>query len=201
VKAKSLHPNFKGTLHRAQGPGVPAATPPSPPPVKKPRKKALLSVLAFLRGFSPSGGSWSRPPSLPGHRSPLSRLPCSSTPEKHCHELKHSLFAANNGATIMMRGFFSLLGCPWPPRRAQRALRPGFWALVSRSQASGCFSASASGALRSGLLHPAPCSKNGESLVPGLSALPKNYQPGTLPRIQEPATQTGKPPPQKESQT
>jgi hypothetical protein len=136
---------MKAPPHRAQGPGVPAATPPSPPPVEKPRKKALLSVLAFLRGFSPSGGSWSRPPSLPGHRSPLSWAPCLSTPGKHCRELKNSLSAANNGATIISRGFFSLLGCPWLPRRAQRALRPGFWALGSRFRACGCFSAPASG--------------------------------------------------------
>ena len=33
-------------------------------------------MLAFLRGFSPSGGSWSRPPALPGRGCPFSRAYC-----------------------------------------------------------------------------------------------------------------------------
>jgi hypothetical protein len=93
-------------------------------------KKSPSGVLAFfLRGFSPSGGSWSRPPSLPGHRSPSPRAPYSSTPGKPRPELKHSPFAANNGATIIIRGFFSLLGCPWSC--AARAACPASGAAVS----------------------------------------------------------------------
>jgi len=53
---------------------------------------------------------------------PLSWARCSSTSGKHCRELKHCPSAANYGATIIMRGFFSLLGCPWP--RAAAAARP-----------------------------------------------------------------------------
>ena len=46
-------PYFKGTLHRAQGPGVPAATPPAPPPGKKPRKKARQVCWLFCAVFLP----------------------------------------------------------------------------------------------------------------------------------------------------
>ena len=185
-KAKNSYPNLKGTPRGAQGPGVPAATPPAPPPVKKPRKKALLSVLAFLRGFSPSGGSWSRPPSLPGHRSPLSWAQSLSILGKHCCELQHCPFAANNGATIIMRGFFSLLGCPWPC--AARAACPasgflGFGFQVPGLRVLQCagvwgfaFWATSSHALR----------KNGGSLVPELRALLTITWPGALPKIQQP---------------
>lgn len=72
-------------------------------------------MLAFLRGLSPSGGSWSRPPALAGHCSPLSRALCRSTPERHCPETKASPLRSKQRGDQVFARFFSLLGCPWSP--------------------------------------------------------------------------------------
>ncbi len=153
---------MEGTPRGAQGPGVPAATPPAPPPGKKPRKKACQVCWLFCAVFLPpvARGRGRRP--YPGIAAPcLGR--------NHCLFLESLVVSYNiapsqqtTGRPLLCADFSLCSAARGPVRRAQRALRLGFWALVSRSQACGCFSAPASGALRSGLLHPVPCATAGD---------------------------------------
>ena len=122
---RNTYLNLISTLHRAQGPGVPAATPPAPPPGKKPRKKARQVCWLFCAVFLPpvARGRGRRP--YPGIAAPcLGR--------NHCLFLESLVVSYNiapsqqtTGRPLLCADFSLCSAARGPVRRAQRALRPG----------------------------------------------------------------------------
>jgi hypothetical protein len=196
VKAEDICKALRSTPHRAQGPGVPAATPPSPPPVKNPRKKARQVCWLFCAVFLPpvARGRGRRP--YPGIAAPcLGR--------NHCLFLESIVVSYNIAPSQQTTGRpllcadFSLCSAARGPRSARsvpwaRVLEPcvpgsGLWGAALRWH---------QGALRFGLLHPCPEQK-WIGISAGAQSAAYHYLARALPKIQQPAAKTGEPRPQK----